>query len=151
MNINRLASVLIPVVAVVWAASAGPQKAAKPDPDTAVGCMRSINTAEVYYDRTYGKGYSPSLAALGVRGKGEPPTAVAAALLDDALSGGRKAGYTFVYKSGPPDKDGHISTYTVVARPVKWQQGLLSIFTDESGKIRGTREDRAPTAQDDLI
>ena len=118
---------------------------------SAVGSMRSINTAEVYYDIIYHQGYSPTLAALRVSGKGSPPTAAAAALLDDTLTSGRKAGYVFVYKSGTPDKDGRINTYTLVARPVKWQEGLLSIFTDETGKIRGTRENREPTARDELL
>ncbi|HXZ19183.1 MAG TPA: hypothetical protein VEG63_04490 [Candidatus Acidoferrales bacterium] len=148
---NRIAWVLIPAVALAWAASASAQKPEKPDPETAIGCMRSINTAEVTYDMTYHKGYSPTLAALRVSGKGERPTAAAAGLLNDALSSGRMAGYVFVYKSGAPDKDGRINTYTVVARPEKWQKGLLSIFTDQTGKIRGTRGNREPTAQDELL
>ena len=113
--------------------------------------MRSINTAEVYYDKTYGKSFSPALAALGVPAEGNAPSAAAANLLVNELAGGRIAGYVFVYKSGAPDKDARITTYTVVARPVKWQKGFLSIFTDETGKIRGTRENREPTAQDELL
>jgi len=148
---KRIAWVLIPAVALAWAASAGGQKPEKPDPQTAIGCMRSINTAEVTYDMTYHKGYSATLAVLKASGKGEPPTAAAAGLLDDTLTSGRMAGYIFVYKSGVPDKDGRIDTYTVVARPEKWQKGLLSIFTDQTGKIRGTRENREPTRQDELL
>jgi hypothetical protein len=147
MRKTRILWVLIPVAVVAWVAAA-PQKSEQPDPDRAVGSMRSINTAEVYYDKTYGKGFSPTLAALGVSDKGTPPTAAAAALLDNTLTGSKKAGYVFVYKSGVPDKDGRINTYTVVARPAKWQKGLLSIFTDETGKIRGTTENREPTVHD---
>ncbi len=151
MRKSRTLWVLIPTAAVVLVAAGGAQKSEKPDPDTAVGSMRSINTAEVFYDKAYGKGFSPTLAALGIPDKGTPPTAAAAGLLDNSLTGGKKAGYVFVYKSGAPDKDGRINTYTVVARPAKWQKGLLSVFTDETGKIRGTSEKREPTAQDEPL
>ena len=151
MKMSRIAWVMIPVVAMAWTALAGPQKQEKPNASAAVGCMRSINTAEVYYEKTYKLGYSPTLASLGDPEGGAAPSAKAADLLVHALASGKMAGYTFVYKSGTPDKEGRIHTYTVVARPVKWQEGLLSIFTDDTGKIRGTKENREPTAQDDLL
>src|SRR6266850_755440 len=59
---------------------------------SAVGSLRTINTAEVTYSTTYGTGFAP-LANLG---GADPCTAVAATacLLDSVLSGGTKSGYT---------------------------------------------------------
>ncbi len=50
---------------------------------------------------------------------------------------------------GPPDKAGHVATYTVVARPLEYgKAGTMSYFTDESDVIRQTSEDRPATAKD---
>src|SRR5437868_7824897 len=50
---------------------------------SAVGSLRTINTAEVTYSSTYGTGYT-DLTTLGTSG-----------LLDNVLSAGTKSGYTF--------------------------------------------------------
>ncbi len=118
------------------------------DAATAVGGMRTINTAEVTYASTYNKGFSPNLKSLGEPPKGAKPSAAAAYLVDESLAGGKKNNYVFNYKAGKPDKDGKISTYTVTARPVKWAKGIRGFFTDESGVIRWTDENRAPAASD---
>jgi hypothetical protein len=76
------------------------------------------------------------------------PTAEAAGLIDESLSGGKKAGYVFNYQPGAKDKSGHITSYTVTARPQRWQKNVVSFFTDQTGVIRWTKEDRAPTAKD---
>jgi hypothetical protein len=118
------------------------------DQQTAVGSLRSINTAEVYYAKEYGKGYSPTLAALGVPPEGTKPSATAAGLLDNSLTGGVRHNYVFQYQPGEPKADGKINTYAVSARPAKWQKGIWSYFTDDTGKIRGTDENRAARASD---
>ena len=155
MKRTRLAWVLIPLAALTLAASTGAQKPEKPDSDGAILCMRAINTAEVYYSEIHKKGYSGTFEVSRNSGDDAAKTSMAAVILNDyfhlTLTIGKKAGYVFVYKGGAPDKDGRVNTYAVVARPEKWQEGLLSIFTDQTGKIRGTRENREPTAQDELL
>ena len=115
---------------------------------SAVGSLRTINTAEITYASTYNTGYSASLSALGPPSPGTSPSATTADLIDSVLAGGTKSGYTFTYKPGLPDKTGHVKTYTVVARPVSSNTGRNSYFSDESGVIRQTSEDRPATAKD---
>lgn len=118
------------------------------DQRAAVGCTRSINTAEVYYAKEYKKGWSPTLSALGVPPEGTKPSATAAGLLDNSLTGGAKANHVFTYRAGKPDASGKITTYTLSVRPVKWHLGLWNFFDDESAIIRGTNENRAASVSD---
>jgi type IV pilus assembly protein PilA len=115
-----------------------------------VGVLRTINTSEVTYSSTYPKGFSPSLAALGPP-PGTQPTAEAAGLIDPQLATGVEYGYTFTYKA-VPDADSIIRHYTVVARPLKYHRESYpptnSFFTDETGVIRSTDEDREATSSD---
>ena len=131
------------------------QEAAQPpseeDQDHAIGCLRTINTAEVVYAQTYKAGFSPTLAALSVPASGTQYTASAAGLIDESLGSGKRNGYIFTYTPGKPDAKGHITTYTVGVRPVKWQKGVQSFFTDQTAIIRGTQDNRAPTAKDPAI
>ena len=113
-----------------------------------VGSIRSINTAEAYYAKEYKKGWSQSLAALGVPPEGTQPSAAAAGLLDKSLTNGTKANHVFTYKAGKPDATGKIGTYTLSVRPVNWREGLWSFYDDNNGVIRGTSENRAATVSD---
>jgi hypothetical protein len=117
---------------------------------TAVGCLRTIHTAEVVYAATYKSGYSPTLAALGVKPGWKNPTPEAAGLIDEELTAGKKDGYMFAYRPGKPEK-GLISTYTVTARPIERRKGLRSFFSDQTGVIRWTAESRPATARDPKI
>ena len=101
----------------------------------AVASLRAINTACFLYLSTYG-GYPPTLASLGSPSAGSPASAAAADLLDSVLAAGNKSGYTFTYTAGTA-VDGQISTYTVVADPVKrGATGQRGFFTDQTGVIR---------------
>ena len=119
--------------------------------ESAIGSMRTINTAEITYASAYHHGYSADLSVLGP-GSGGPPAASAAGLIDDVLARGRKSSYTFTYAPGRLDTQGHIAAYTVVVRPISsgpdGRNPQPSFFTDETGVIRQTNEDRIPTAQD---
>ena len=117
----------------------------------AVGSIRSINTAEVYYAKHYNVGWSPTLTALGVPPRGIEPSAKAAGLLDNSLTCGKKANHIFTYRAGKRDATGKITTYTLSVRPVKWHEGLWNFFDDDTGVIRGTTEDRAARASDPPI
>jgi type IV pilus assembly protein PilA len=121
------------------------------DQANAVGSLRSINTAEVFYNKQYNKGFSPALVSLGVPPEGTKPSASAAGLLDSSLTNGKKNNYVFTYEAGRPDATGKITAYTVSARPAKWQSGVQSFFTDQTAIIRGTNENRAATASDPAL
>ena len=120
-------------------------------PPSPIGSVRTINAAESTYASTYG-GYSANLAALGPPPLGKEPTATDAGLIDEALASGVKIGYRFTYRPGPQDAKGQIRSYTVCAQPIRRSENLQpSYFTDESGVIRQTQEDRCPTSQDPAI
>src|SRR5579863_8674428 len=65
---------------------------------SAIGSLRTLNTAEVTYASTYNTGYSTTLIQLGGTGV---PTVNNAELIDDVLSGGIKSSYQFYYVSCP--------------------------------------------------
>lgn len=121
----------------------------------AVGDLREINNAQATYAETYKIGYSPSLLALGPSASNQPPSVSAASLIDSVVAGGRKHDYTYSYSPGPRNASGRITTYTVLARPVKfgiWEgTGTRDYFTDESGIIRWTSEDRPAIAKDPAL
>jgi type IV pilus assembly protein PilA len=100
---------------------------------SAVGSLRTLNTACVSYSTTYGTGYPAALANLG---PGAPATAATADLIDSVLASGTKSGYVFTYVSGAP-VGGQIPTYTINANPVTvGTTGQRGFFTDQSGVIR---------------
>jgi prepilin-type N-terminal cleavage/methylation domain-containing protein len=104
---------------------------------SAVGSIRTINTADVTYSTTYNKGYSPTLAALGPAAGGGNPTATNADLIDSVLASGTKSGYTFTYTAGAADANGNINTYGVKADPTTpGTSGQNHYGSDQSGVIR---------------
>jgi hypothetical protein len=121
------------------------------DQMAAVGCLRSINTAETYYAKQYEKGFSETLKQLGVPAAGTKESAEAAGLLDDSLTGGKKNNFVFTYQAGLRMATGGITGYTVTARPAKWEPGVKSYFTDQTAVIRWTDQKRAPNASDPTL
>lgn len=112
--------------------------------------LQTINQTEVTYSSIYSQGFSPTLAALGGPDNA-PATPSAAGLLDNhVIPSGHVSGYTLTYTSGPKDANGKIQTYTISARPDAYYQrdGLPSYFTDQTGVIRMTKEDRPATVND---
>ena len=147
-RLSPVTTLTVLLVAIVTSAQKGPNWDATDDQKTAVGCIRSINTSEIYYAKEYKQGWSPTLAALGIPPDGGKPSAAAASLLDNSLSSGKRSNYVFTYIAGKPDASGKINTYTLSVQPVKWHPGLWNFFDDESGIIRGTPENRPATAND---
>jgi prepilin-type N-terminal cleavage/methylation domain-containing protein len=101
---------------------------------SAVGSMRSINTAQVTYASTYpSSGFAANLQCLGpITGSG--PTSTAAGLLDNVLGCStatcNKSGYSFVVS-------GNLSGYTSTGAPVTvGQSGQRFFYSDGSGVIR---------------
>jgi len=113
---------------------------------SAVGSLRTMNTAEFTYAETYHAGFSRTLDALAGPPPGSHSSSSAAGLIDNVLATGRKNDYTFTYRPGSPDAKGIIQSYTVTARP--GCKGAWNLFTDQSGILRKTSEDRAATAND---
>jgi type II secretory pathway pseudopilin PulG len=120
---------------------------------SAVGSLRTLNTAEVTYATTYNTGYSSTLGNLGPGASGATgvPNATAAGLVDEVLSGmngsggtsgsaatvSSKSGYTFTYMPGATDVTGKINTYSITATPVNaGTTGTNFYYTDQSGVIR---------------
>jgi hypothetical protein len=124
----------------------------------AVGSLRTLHTAAHYYQEEYKNGFPPSLAAFGPPETGAGPGCGASDLVDHILASGTKSGYTFEYSPGPPVEKPPPgctpggTSYTVSARPKEYgKSGGRSFFTDETGVIRQTSEDRAATAKDPPI
>jgi type IV pilus assembly protein PilA len=95
---------------------------------SAVGSLRSLNTASVAYSTTYGT-YPPALANLG---PSSSPSSTAADLVDSVLASGTKSGYTFTFTAGT----GNMS-YSISAAPsTPGVTGQRNFFTDQSDVIR---------------
>lgn len=98
---------------------------------SAVGSLRSLNTACVSYDTSYGQ-FPTSLADLGPVAAGSAPTSTSADLIDAVLVSGSKSGYTFVYSAGSANQ-----SYSITATPIiPSSTGQNMYFTDQSDVIR---------------
>jgi type II secretory pathway pseudopilin PulG len=103
---------------------------------SAVGSLRTINTAAITYASTYNTGYPTTLAQLGP-GRGGAPSPEAAGLIDEVLTSGIKSGYKFTYTPGEKDSAGRVTTYKAYADPVvPGNTGQNHYFTDQTGIIR---------------
>jgi prepilin-type N-terminal cleavage/methylation domain-containing protein len=100
---------------------------------SAVGSLRTINTAEIQYNSTYGIGFG-TLGAIGSSAAGTcTASSTNACLIDDVLTKGTKSGYTFVVT---PAGTGNV-TYTSTGLPsVVGQSGQRGFCSDQSGVIR---------------
>lgn len=101
---------------------------------SAAQSLRTINTALVTYSSTYQNvGFAPSLASLG---GANPCVALStnACLLDQVLSAGTKAGYSFIYAG-----DGNTPSvgYSVAATPITLGiSGQRMFCSDQTSVIR---------------
>jgi type IV pilus assembly protein PilA len=101
---------------------------------SAVGSLRTMNTAFVSYASTYEIGYPAALSDLG---PSTSPTSTSADFIDSVLASGMKSGYTFSYTPGAVGPGGEISSYSVTANPVApGTSGQRGFFTDQSLVIR---------------
>jgi len=101
---------------------------------SAVGSIRTINTAEITYSSAYPTaGYAATLANLGGPSPCTPSSATAC-LIDSGLAGGNKSGYNFtaVGAGGPP-----ATSYFATAVPITQNQtGIRSFCSFEDATIR---------------
>jgi type IV pilus assembly protein PilA len=113
---------------------------------SAVGSLRTLNTALVTYSSTYG-GFPDDMAWLAPPGGGGPADANNADLVDEVLAAGTKSGYTFAYTPADVDGDGNNDTYEITADPVqRGTTGQRGFFTDQSGVIRADATGTATVA-----
>jgi type II secretory pathway pseudopilin PulG len=107
-----------------------------------VAAVRTINTAQSDYAKKHPeKGFAATFSELRATRNDD--------IIDQRLASGKKAHYTFVIVAGPADSRGRITKYSVIARPERFgKDGRRCFFTDESGVIRFTSEDRPPTVLD---
>ena len=98
---------------------------------SAVGSLRTLNTAAVTYRDTYGH-YPPSLRSFGPATRGKP-NEEGADLVDPVLASGRKSGYLFTYRAYPGFRD---ETYTIQADPLDLRSsGVRHFSTDQTGVL----------------
>jgi len=115
---------------------------------SAVGSLRTLNTAEITYSTTFNTGFSTTLGQLGPPAAGNTPTSSFAGLIDEVLSGigtagtvvttnvSAKSGYNFSYTPGATDATGRIDSYSFIAVPVSTNTGTNYYYTDQSGVLR---------------
>ena len=103
---------------------------------SAVGSLRTLNTAEITYSSTYNVGFTSTLGYLSPDSTGNAPTSTAAGLIDSVLALGTKSGYSFAYSPGPTDSSARINTYSFTAVPLTSSTGTNYYYTDQSGVIR---------------
>src|SRR5205807_5757384 len=100
---------------------------------SAVGSLRTLNTACIAYFTSYGQ-FPAAITNLGPVASGGTASSTSADLIDSLLASGTKSGYTFVYTAGNSDQN---QTYTITATPISaGQTGQRMFFTDQPGVIR---------------
>jgi type IV pilus assembly protein PilA len=89
---------------------------------SAVGSVRTINTASITYNSTYGNGYPGNMVYIGNNGT----TSVScgnAELIDSVLTSGTKSGYNFVLTGTGTQLNSNTSACT--AGPFGWSSGYM--------------------------
>jgi type IV pilus assembly protein PilA len=105
---------------------------------SAVGSMRTINTASVAFSTTYGN-YPTKLSDLAT---GASVSSTSADLIDTVLASGTKSGYAFTYGSATP-----FQQYSLTAAPTTQNvTGQRYFYTDQSGVIRANTAGTATSA-----
>ena len=98
---------------------------------SAVGSLRTLNTACIAYSTSYGQ-FPTALTNLGPISSGGTASSTSADLIDSVLSGGQKSGYNFTYTAGTANQ-----SYSITATPITiGTTGQNMYYTDQSGVIR---------------
>jgi type IV pilus assembly protein PilA len=106
---------------------------------SAVGSIRTLNTASVEYSTEYG-GYPASLAVLGPIASGGTASSGLADMIDSVLTTGIKSGYSFTWSAGASDANGNKLTYSITGQPTSpGTTGQRYFYTDQSGVIRANQ------------
>ncbi len=101
---------------------------------SAVGSLRTLNTAEITYNTTYPTVGFTGLSALGPASGGGAATSANASLIDANLASGTKSGYSFGVTAGTTTP---ISSYESAAAPLTpGTTGQRYFCSDASGVIQ---------------
>ena len=124
---------LVTIAAVGWFAVPWHMSGSKTDSEMrARDALATIQDALNHYESSEAA-FPSSLEALGDTARG-------------AAQKAQLGHYSLQYAPGKPDAEGRVKSYTLIARPGNF--GYLNFYTDESGVLRATLEDRAATVQD---
>jgi prepilin-type N-terminal cleavage/methylation domain-containing protein len=118
---------------------------------SAVGSMRTLNTAQVTFASTYpDQGFAQTLAQLGPSSATQTSANTAnAMLIDSVLSSGTKSGYIFTLT--PTQTTLPVPAYSTLSYPVILDQtGKRSFYSDASGVIRYNATGSATSASSPL-
>jgi type IV pilus assembly protein PilA len=98
---------------------------------SAVGAVRTVNTAQIQYNSAYPTvGYAATLAALGGTSCA-PPSPAGACLIDTGLASGSKNGYTYTLSAaGTP-----AGSYQIIAAPTVPNQTGTRFFCSFSDAV----------------
>jgi type IV pilus assembly protein PilA len=123
---------------------------------SAVGSMRSINTAEVTYASTFpDSGYSANLTSLGGTIAACTPPAIAstanACLLDAVLTLGVKSGYKFTAVGGSPINNINTTFVSSGVPSTPGQTGNRGFGSNQSGVIYYTLNGTAATSANSAL
>ena len=99
----------------------------------AVEALDTVRGSLASYAQAQGGAYPATLEALG-------------ASVRQAAQMAQSEGYQLIYMPGPQGADGVVQTYTLEARAGNY--GYRNFFTDVSGVIRVTTENRAANSED---
>jgi len=105
---------------------------------SAVGSIRTLNTAEVTYSSTYpDQGFTCTLSYFGPPASSAAATSTAAGLVDAVLASGVKSGYTFALTGCSAAGSSTINvTYNSQGLPAAvGQTGQRGFCSDQSGAI----------------
>jgi prepilin-type N-terminal cleavage/methylation domain-containing protein len=124
---------------------------------SAVGSIRTMNTAAISYNSTYGNGFPPTMAAIGTN-TSNAVSCTNAELIDSVLTAGQKSGYNFALAAGSAQVStsassctarGYSDGYVVTGTPVTLgTTGQRAFCSDASGVIRFNTSGVAGTATD---
>ncbi len=116
----------------IWTSMVTESKQVSPQA-SAVGSVRNLVISQVTYSETTGDGtYADSLDLL-----------YSSNLIDSVLASGTKEGYTFILST-----DAGNDSFAIYATPITYDARRRSFYTDQTGVIRYTAEDRPATAED---
>jgi RNA polymerase subunit RPABC4/transcription elongation factor Spt4 len=122
--------------AIVWFVLPPRAETARPAAEkTALAALSDLRAALASYSNATG-GFPSSLETLGSTARTTSQWA-------------QSAGYEIQYAAAAADSDGRFQTFALTARSSNY--GYRNFYTDESGSIRATRENRAATTQDPEI
>lgn len=138
----ELLIVMSVILILITLAVPGYEKVRKKTNETsAMNSLRTLTSMENEYNTQYpSRGYACTLTQLGGKQGSGAPSPDAAQLINEDLSGGTKAGYTFSIKCGDKNTTAGVdqyNSYQLFATPnAVGRTGDRGFCTDENGQIR---------------